>query len=115
MDIADRIEAVLSDVGVLFYDAPPDFGRSDPPPRYIIYECPAGSGRSCGDGSAQVIQYLVSLNVFTAHPDYVFYEELRGRMEAAGFAYDSEQRVFDDELFPVGTHYCLDFSGVCER
>lgn len=115
MNIADRIEAVLSEVGVPFYDTPPDFGRNDPPQSYIIYEYSSGKGYSCGDGSAKAIQYFVTLNVFTPKPDFQLYEKLRKAMEAAAFGYDSEQRVFDDALYPVGAHYCIDFSGVQER
>ncbi|MBE6901583.1 MAG: hypothetical protein E7478_03845 [Ruminococcaceae bacterium] len=115
MSIADRIEAVLSTSAVPFYDVPPDFGRNDPPQSYIIYEYGSGKGYSYGDGKAELIQYLVTLNVFTPKPDFALYERLRSAMEAAGFGYDSEQRVFDDAFYPVGTHYCLDFSGVQER
>lgn len=115
MDIAGRIEAALAAATVPFYDAPPDFGRNDPPQSYIIYEYGSGKGQSYGDGRAELIQYLVTLNVFTPKPDFPLYERLRSAMETAGFSYDSEQRVFDDELYPAGVHYCLDFAGVQQR
>ena len=109
MNIADRIETALADV-LPVYGTTPEFGASEPE-KYAVYNI-TEKGADYGDGVDFATEYFVILSVFTPSLDFALYGRIKAAMRAAGFAYSGGGQTGTDGLFPLVTHYHLDFIGV---
>ena len=109
MDIADKVEAALADI-LPVYGNTPEFGASEPE-KYAVYSI-SESGAEYGDGVDFATEYYVILSVFTPSLDFALYRRIKAAMRAAGFVYSNGGQTGTDGLFPLITHYHLDFVGV---
>lgn len=113
MDIIQKIESALDGVIQPFFGVP-EFGAGDEPERYVIVNF-AEKPANFSESKCRVIEYFVSLNVFSEGFDFPLYEKIRAAMECGGFDYVDGGNVGDDRIFPYSAHYYLDFLGVIER
>lgn len=113
MDVVQKVESALEGVIQPFFGVP-EFGAGDEPERYVIVNF-AEKGANFSEGVSRVIEYFVSLNVFSEGLDFPLYEKIRAAMERGGFDYIDGGNVDDDRIFPYSTHYYLDFLAVIER
>lgn len=113
MDIIQKIESALDGVIQPFFGVP-EFASGEEPEQYVIVnfaEKPANFSESKG----RVIEYFVSLNVYSEGFDFPLYEQIRGAMEDENFTYIDGGNVGDDRIFPYHAHYYLDFLYIFER
>lgn len=113
MDIIQKIESALDGVIQWFTDTP-EFADGQAPESYVIVNIEEKGG-NYSESENRCNEYFVSLNVFTKRLDFALYERLKTAMYGADFVYIGGGNVGDDKIFPYGTHYYLDFSGVLER
>lgn len=113
MDIIQKVESALDGVIQPFFGVP-EFCAGDEPERYVIVNF-IEKGANFAEGVSRVIEYFVSLNVYSDGFDFPLYERIRTAMERGGFNYIGGGNVGDDRIFPYLTHYYLDFLAVIER
>lgn len=113
MDVIQKVEGALEGVVQAFFGVP-EFGADDEPDKYVIVNF-AEKPANFSESRSRVIEYFVSLNVFSEGFDFPLYEQIRAAMERGGFDYIDGGNVGDDRIFPYHAHYYLDFLYVCER
>lgn len=113
MDIVQKTESALEGVIQAFFGVP-EFEEGEEPERYVIVNF-AEKGANSSESVSRVIEYYVSLNVYSAGFDFELYDLIRGAMENGGFTYVDGGNVGGDDTFPYRTHYYLDFTAYSER
>lgn len=113
MDVIQKIKSALEGIIQPFFGTP-EFGAGDKPERYVIVNF-TEKGANFSESVSRVIEYFVSLNVYTDGFDFPLYDRIRAAMERGGFGYIEGGNVDDDRIFPYSTHYYLDFLAVIER
>ena len=113
MDIIQKIESALEGVIQPFFGVP-EFASGEEPKQYVIANF-AEKPANFSEGKGRVIEYFVSLNVYSEGFDFSLYDRIREAMENGEFTYIDGGNVGDDRIFPYHTHYYLDFLYVFER
>lgn len=113
MNIVERVESALDGI-IPVFSGTPEFSAGKAPERYIILGI-AEKGANFSEGRHNVIEYFVSLGVFTKSLDFTLYENIKAAMCSGNFSYIGGGEVRDDKSYPYLAHYYLDFLGVCEN
>ena len=113
MDIVQKTESALDGVIQPFFGVP-EFEEGEEPEQYVIVNF-AEKGADFTESVSRVIEYYVSLNVYSDGFDFPLYDQIRAAMENGGFTYVDGGNVGGDNTFPYQTHYYLDFTAYAER
>lgn len=113
MDVIQKIQSALDSIVIAFFDTP-EFSENDTPKKYVIVNF-AEKGGNYSESVNRCTEYFVSLNVYTDYLDFPLYEAIKRAMSGVEFSYIGGGKVDDDKIFPYGTHYYLDFSGVTDN
>ena len=108
VDINNIVDTILNDLNIPFYCGMPEFGETDQPEKYLVYDV-GDIPAEFAEGDDIATEYIVTVNIFSPFADNGLKQLVKSTMKANGFIYAGGNQISDDKTFPFRYQYYQDY------